>query len=70
MDKASPHYWSTKVKDNLEQNKDTHIPFYLPAASPEVMILEQIWNIGERGLLVLKHYLSFEDFKQNISLLF
>ncbi len=70
MDKASPHYRSKKVKDYLEQNKDTLIPIYLPTASPEFMILEEVWNIAKQDLLVLKYYLSFEDFKQKISCYF
>ncbi len=41
MDKASLHYRSRKVKDYLEQNKDTLIPIYLPIASPEFMMLEK-----------------------------
>lgn len=67
MDKASPHYRSKKVIDYLEQNKDTLIPVYLPTASPEFMMLEQVWNIAKRELLVLQHYSSFDDFKQKIS---
>jgi hypothetical protein len=55
MDKASPHYRSKKVKDYLEQNKDTLIPVYLPTASPEFMILEEVWNIAKQDLLVLKY---------------
>jgi DDE superfamily endonuclease len=66
MDKASPHYISRKIKDYLEQNKDTLIPIYLPTASPEFMILEEVWNIAKHDLLVLKYYSSFEDFKQRI----
>lgn len=62
MDKASPHYKSKKVKDYLEEIKDTLIPVYLPTASPEFMILEEIWNIAKRELLVLNYYTSFEDF--------
>lgn len=70
MDKASPHYISRKIKDYLEENKDTLIPIYLPTASPEFMILEEVWNIAKRELLVLQHYSSFEDFKQKISCYF
>lgn len=70
MDKASPHYRSKKVKDYLEQNKDTLIPVYLPTASPEFMILEEVWNIAKQDLLVLKYYSSFEDFKEKISCYF
>ncbi len=64
MDKASPHYKSRKVKDYFEDNKDTLIPIYLPTASSEFMIMEGVWNIAKRDLLVLKHYSSFEDFKK------
>ncbi len=67
MDKASPHYKSREVKDYLEQDKDTLIPVYLPTASPEFMMLEEVWNMAKRDLLVLKYYSSFADFKENIS---
>lgn len=70
MDKASPHYKSRKVKNYLEQNKATLIPMYLPTASPEFMMLEEVWNISKRHLLVLKYYASFEDFKEKISMYF
>ncbi len=70
MDKASPHYKSRRVKDYLEGNKDTLIPVYLPTASPEFMILEEVWNIAKRDLLVLKQYSSFEDFEKKVSLYF
>ncbi len=69
MDKASPHYRSRKVKEYFEQNKDT-FPVYLPTASPEFMILEEVWNISKRELFVLKYYLSFEDFRKSISCYF
>jgi transposase len=67
MDKASPHYKSKRVKDYLEENKDTLVPVYIPTASPEFMILEEIWNIAKHDLLVLEYYSSFEDFRQRIS---
>lgn len=70
MDKASPHYRSRKVKDYIEENKDTLIPVYLPTASPEFMILEEVWNIAKQDLLVLKYYPSFDDFKKKISMYF
>lgn len=53
MDKAPPHFKSRKVKDYLEENRDTLIPVYLPTASPEFMMLEQVWNIAKRELLVV-----------------
>ena len=42
MDKASPHYKSKKVLKYFEENKDTIIPVYLPTASPEFMVMEEI----------------------------
>ena len=64
MDKASPHYKSKKVLKYFEDNKDTLIPVYLPTASPEFMVMEEVWNIAKRDLLVLKYYSSFADFKE------
>ena len=70
MDKASPHYRSRKVTDYFEHNKDALIPVYLPTATPEFMILEEVWNMAKNDLLVLKHYPSFDDFRKKISLYF
>ncbi|MDN5847525.1 MAG: hypothetical protein L0H53_14770 [Candidatus Nitrosocosmicus sp.] len=42
----------------------------LPTASPEFMILEEVWNIAKSELLVLKHYQSLEEFKEKISCYF
>ena len=68
MDKASPHYKSKKVLKYFEDNKDTLIPVYLPTtASPEFMVIEEVWNMAKRDLLVLKYYQSFADFKNKIS---
>lgn len=67
MDKASPHYRSKRVRDYFDRHKDALIPVYLPTASPEFMILEEVWNIAKRDLLVLKYYPSFSDFKKSIS---
>ena len=67
LDKASPHHRSRKVKKYFEENNDTLIPVYLPTASPEFMVMEEVWNIAKRDLLVLKHYPSFSDFKNRIS---
>ena len=69
MDKASsPHYRSIKkVLKYFEENKDTLISVYLPTASPEFMIMEEVWNIAKRDLLVLKYYSSFVDLKNKIS---
>ena len=71
MDKASPHYTCKKVIKYFEDNKDTLIPVYLPTtASPEFMVMEEVWNIAKRDLLVLKYYSSFADLKNKISAYF
>jgi transposase len=67
MDKASPHYKSKKVRKYFEKNKDTLIPIYLPTASPEFMVMEEVWNIAKRDLFVLQYYQSFADLKEKIS---
>ena len=67
MDKASQHYKSKKVLKYFEDNKDTLIPVYLPTASPEFMVIEEVWNIAKRDLLILQYYQSFADFKDKIS---
>ena len=67
MDKASPHYRSKKVREYFDKHKDTLIPVYLPTASPEFMVMEEVWNMAKRDLLVLKYYPSFADFKKRIS---
>ena len=71
MDKAvSPHYRSRKVRDYFDRHKDALIPVYLPTASPEFMVMEEVWNMAKRDLLVLKHYTSFEDFICKVSCYF
>ena len=71
MDKATPHYTCKKVIKYFEDNKDTLIPVYLPtAASPEFMVMEKVWSIAKRDLLVLKYYSSFADLKNKISAYF
>ena len=68
MDKASPHHRSRKVKKYLEENNDTLIPVCLPpTASPEFMILEEVWNMAKNDLLVLSYHPSFADLKNRIS---
>ena len=67
MDRAAPHYKSQKVKLYFEKHKDSLIPVWLPTASPEFMVLEEIWNIAKDDLLVLQHYSSFTDFLIRIS---
>jgi hypothetical protein len=67
MEKASQHYKSKKVIKYFEDNKDILIPVYLPTtASPEFMVMEEVWSIAKRDLLVLKYYLSFSDLKNKI----
>ena len=67
MDKASPHHKSRKVLKYFEENKDTLIPVHLPTASPEFMVMEEVWNMAKRDLLVLNYYSSFSDLKNKIS---
>jgi len=66
MDNASPHYKSKKVLKYFEDNKDILITVYLPTASPEFVVMEEVWNIAKRDLLVLKYYSSFADLKDKI----
>jgi transposase len=70
MDEASPHYTCKKVIKYFEDNEDTLIPVYLPTASPEFMVMEEVWNIAKRDLLVLQYYSSFADLKNKISAYF
>jgi hypothetical protein len=70
LDKAKQHYKSKKVLQYFADNKDSLIPVYLPTASPEFMILEEIWHIAKNDLLVLQYYSSFIDFKNKISTYF
>ena len=70
MDKASPHYKSKKVLKYFEKNKETLIPVYLPTASPEFMVMEEIWNMAKGDLFVLKYYSSFADLKNKITFYF
>ncbi len=67
MDKASPHYTCKKVIRYFEDNEDTLIPVYTPTASPEFMVMEHMWNIAKRDLLVLKYYASFADLKNKVT---
>jgi hypothetical protein len=47
------------------------IPVYLPTASPEFMVLEEIWHISKNDLLVLQYYYSsFTVFINKISTYF
>jgi hypothetical protein len=66
IDKA--YYKCKKVRAYFDNHKNTLIPVYLPTtASSEFMVMEEIWNIAKRYLLVLKDYPSFADFKDKIS---
>jgi hypothetical protein len=59
-----------KVSGKKQGNSETGI--YLPTttASPEFMVMEEIWNMAKRDLLVLKYYSSFADFKEKMSFYF
>ena len=70
LDKAKQHYKSKKVLQYFADNKGSLIPIYLPTASSEFMVLEEVWNIAKNDLLILKHYSSFTDFKKKISTYF
>lgn len=70
LDKAKQHYRSKKVLQYFANNKDSLIPVYLPTASPEFMVLEEIWHIAKDDLLVLRFYSSFTDFITKISIYF
>ena len=66
MDKASQHCKPMKVLKYFEDNKDTLIPVYLPTASPEFMVMEEVWNTAKRDLFVLKYYPAFTYSKNKI----
>ncbi len=68
MDKISPYYRSKKVKEYFEQNKDTLISVFISTASPEFVMMEDVWNIAKRDLLVLKYYPSFKDQEKHLLL--
>jgi transposase len=67
LDKAKQHHRSKKVLEYFNLHKKDLIPVYLPTASPEFMVLEEVWNIAKNDLLVLQYYSSFTDFKNKIS---
>jgi hypothetical protein len=62
MDKASLHNNCKNVKTYFDNHKNTMISVYLPTASPEFMVMEEVLNIAKRHLLVLQYYQSFADF--------
>jgi transposase len=69
LDKTKQHYKSKKeVLRYFTDNKDSLIPVYLPTASPEFMVLEEMWHIAKNDLLlILQYYSTFTDFKNKIS---
>ena len=69
MSKASPpHYKSKNVLKYFEEKNNALIPIYFhTTASPEFIVMEEIWKIAKRELFVLKYYSSFADFKEKIS---
>ena len=61
MDKASQHYKSKKVIKYFEDNKDTLIPVYLPTASPEFMVMEEVLEYSQARSTcpkILSHHLQ------------
>ena len=67
LDKAKQHYRSKKVLEYFDKHRNSLIPVYLPTASPEFMVLEQVWHIAKSDLLVLQYYSSFTNFRNKIS---
>ena len=68
LNKAKQHYKSRNVLLYFADNKDSLIlAVYLPTASPEFMVLEEVWHIAKNDLLVLQHYSSLTDFKKKIA---
>lgn len=70
LDKAKQHYKSKKVLEYFDEHKKDLIPVYLPTASPEFMVLEEIWHIAKNDLLILQYHSSFTDFIIKISAYF
>jgi transposase len=67
LDKAKQqHYRSKKVLEYFDKHRNSLIPVYLPTASPEFMVLEQVWHIAKSDLLVLQFYSSFTDFTNKL----
>jgi DDE superfamily endonuclease len=67
LNKAKQYYKSKKVLQYFADNKDSLIPVYLPTASPEFMVMEEIWHISKNDLLVSQYYSSFTNFINKIS---
>jgi predicted AAA+ superfamily ATPase len=70
LDKAKQHYKSKKVLQYFDLHKKDLISVYLPTASLEFMVLEEIWHIAKKDLLVIQYYPSFTDFIIKISTYF
>ena len=70
LDKAKQHYKSKKILQYSDLHKKDLIPVYLPTASAEFMVLEEIWHIVKKDLLVLQYYPSVTDFIIKISTYF
>jgi len=66
LDKAPQHYRSSKIRKYFEEHKESLVPVFLPTASPELMVLEECWNISKGDLLVLTYYSSFTEFRTRI----
>jgi transposase len=65
-DRARQHQ-SKKVKEYLEENKDSVRILYLPKGSPEFNAVEECWRQGKYDLLVSKYYPKFTDLKSSIA---
>jgi transposase len=65
-DRARQHQ-SKKVKEYLEENKDSIKIRYLPKGSPEFNAVEECWRQGKYDLLVSKYYPGFDDLKSSIA---
>jgi transposase len=65
-DRARQHQ-SKKVKEYLEENKDSIKILYLPKGSPEFNAVEECWRQGKYDLLVSKYYPGFDDLKSSIA---
>ena len=55
LDKAKQHHRSNKVLSYFDKHKQNLIPIYLPTASPEFMVLEEVWHLAKNDLLVLQY---------------
>ena len=50
LDKAKQHYRSKKVLEYFDKHKKDLIPIYQPTASPEFIVLEEIWHYSSRAI--------------------